>query len=214
MTNPQLLKPNSVSSFILRVGKCIPLVVSRARSTWICVVNFCARILHKFNRSGQEILPLLSSVLPLSSTLCSLLAADWLEGKWGMRFCRLICQQIATDGPLSNGFSKLLFQGRANPFYQIAALSSSFPPFQVPLSSLSLCASLSSRHQFSSDFIYLSLHCPSVSHRRLLFLFSYDFILAFSAFHPTLHTPRLYLRLCVCSVSWLSLALGLAPGEN
>lgn len=90
--------------------------------------------------------PPLSSLHP--STLCSLPSADWLEGKRGMRFCRLICQQIATDGPLSNGFSKLLFQGRANPFYQIAALSSSLPPFQLP-------HSLSSLHQ--SDFIFLSL---------------------------------------------------------
>lgn len=48
----------------------------------------------------QEILPLLFTVLPSSSTLCSVPGADWLEGKRGMRFCCLICQQIATDGSL------------------------------------------------------------------------------------------------------------------
>lgn len=90
---------------------------------------------------------LLSCVLPSSFALCSLLAVDWLGGKRGMRFCRLICQQIATDGPVQNGFSKLLFQGRANLFYQIAALSSSLSPFQVLHS-----------HHYIIQALTLSLH--------------------------------------------------------
>lgn len=139
----------------------------------------------------QEILPLLFTVLPSSSTLCSLPGADWLEGK------------------RENGFSKLLFQGRANPFYQIAALSSSLPLFQVP-------HSFSSVRQSGSDFIFLS---PSNSPVPFTVVHYFVFFLLFSSFLFPLTFPNLNTSRCtpVCAsahYAWFSVPMGLTPGVN
>lgn len=128
--------------------------------------HVCVCGLPKFNR--QEIFPLL---YPLSSALCLLNSTEWLEGKRGMTFCHLICQQIATDGPLQNGFSKLLFQGRANPFYQIAAFVLSLLPFQVrhcPLHYISQALTLLLP---CSPCLFLFFHhiCFVISFLRLLY---------------------------------------------
>lgn len=129
MTKRLLLHQNGVFCCILRVGKCnrsssIPSPIS----SYVSLLHICAWLLvsmelPKFSRRRQEIC---SSPPRPPSILCAwLFDGRWLAGRErGMRFCLLICQQIATDGPLQNGFSKLLFQGRTNPFYEIAAQSS------------------------------------------------------------------------------------------
>ena len=105
MTNPQLLRPNRVSCCILRVGKCNSDSSDSNPISCMCSACMCATVfVYVAFLNSTDLDRKFSPSPPLSSPrhlpLRSLPVADWLEGERGMRFCRLICQQIATDGPL------------------------------------------------------------------------------------------------------------------